>query len=47
MTWKDVAAKYPEFVQWIVQTHGPLPDGAVKQEQFDELTDQYRHYLGG
>lgn len=26
--WREIALLYPEFVQWIVQTKGPLPEMA-------------------
>lgn len=42
MTWNDIAAVLPGFVQWIVQTHGPLPDGEVKKEDFDRLAAEYQ-----
>lgn len=47
MTWNDIVSKYPEFVQWAVASHGPLPDGEVKQEDYEQLADEYQHYLGG
>lgn len=37
-TWRDVAVIVPDFVQWIVQKHGPLPEGQVDIEL-------YAHYL--
>jgi hypothetical protein len=42
MTWKDVAARYPEFVSWLVQTHGPLPDGDVEEEEFTRFANEYQ-----
>jgi hypothetical protein len=30
MTWREIAERYPEFVQWVVQTFGPLPEGEVR-----------------
>lgn len=41
MTWKDVARHYPEFVQWAVQTHGPLPEGEVTREDYERLAGAY------
>lgn len=41
MTWKDVAVALPEFVQWIVATHGPLPDGEVQQADYERLKTEY------
>lgn len=37
MTWNEIAVRYPEFVQWAVATQGPLPDGDVREEDFDRL----------
>lgn len=31
-TWRDLAVLQPVFVQWVVQKHGPLPDGEVDPE---------------
>ena len=44
MEWKDVAVAYPEFVQWAVATQGPLPDGEVKQEDYERLVSAYKAY---
>lgn len=41
MTWNDVAKMLPEFVQWAVATHGPLPEGQVRQEDYDRLAREY------
>lgn len=41
MTWKDVAQRYPEFVQWVVQTLGPLPEGPVKQADYERFRAAY------
>lgn len=46
-TWRDVAARYPEFAAWAVQKHGALPDGEVRQDDYDRLRDEYHGYLGG
>lgn len=40
-TWKDVAAIVPEFVQWVVRKHGPLPDGRVDLELYAHYLSQY------
>jgi hypothetical protein len=37
VTWNDVALRYPEFVQWAVQHAGPLPDGEVREEDYERL----------
>jgi hypothetical protein len=42
MTWKDIAVRYPEFVQWVIQKFGPLPDGPVKQEDYERFFAAYR-----
>ena len=38
MTWRDLAVRFPEFVQWIVAKFGPLPEGEVKQEDYERFT---------
>lgn len=40
-TWTDVAKMYPQFVQWAVQKYGPLPDGPVKQADYERYVDAY------
>lgn len=47
MTWKDIAVRYPEFIQWAVATHGPLPDGDVKQADYEKLAAEYAAVRGG
>lgn len=41
MTWKDIAQIYPEFVEWVVERRGPLPDGKVKRVDYEEFVVQY------
>ena len=41
MTWKELAMTLPEFVQWIVQVHGPLPEGTIKQQDYDKFSELY------
>lgn len=41
MTWQDIAVAYPEFVQWIVATQGPLPEGEVKQDDYEKFRNLY------
>lgn len=45
-TWRDVAASYPEFVQWVVATFGPLPDGEVTEEDWVRYKDAYERRAG-
>lgn len=47
MIWNDIAVRYPEFTEWVVAEHGPLPDGEVEEADYERLADEYRHYLGG
>ncbi len=42
MTWRQIAQRYPEFVQWVVQTFGPLPGGEVQQADYERYADAYR-----
>lgn len=44
--WNAVAALYPEFVQWLVQTYGPLPE-FVDMNTYEHYRDAYVNYLGG
>ena len=39
--WRTVAVLMPEFVQWIVQRFGPLPDGEVRREDFERFAAEY------
>jgi hypothetical protein len=41
LSWEDLAKIYPEFVQWVVQRFGPLPDGPVLEEDYDRFKDAY------
>jgi len=41
VTWRDLAVRYPEFVQWIVQTYGPLPDGPVIEADYGRFKAAY------
>jgi hypothetical protein len=41
MDWRDVAVAYPEFVQWIVAKFGPLPDGPVRQADYEKFRTAY------
>jgi hypothetical protein len=34
MTWKELAVRYPEFVQWCVQKYGPLPEGPIDHRDY-------------
>ena len=42
MTWRDVAVRYPEFVQWVVARFGPLPEGPVIQEDYERFANAYQ-----
>jgi hypothetical protein len=35
ITWNDVAYQHPEFVAWVVQRYGPLPEGPVIEEDYE------------
>jgi len=47
MTWRDIAARYPEFVQWIVQRHGGLPDGPVEQADYERYSAEWEQQREG
>ena len=36
-TWHDIAALYPSVVQEYVQRFGPLPDGPITPEAWDQF----------
>lgn len=40
-TWRDVAVAHTAFVQWVVQTHGPLPEGPVNEEHYNALKREW------
>lgn len=44
--WRVVAELYPEFVAWLVQTYGPLPE-FVDMDTYEEYRDAYLDFLGG
>lgn len=45
ITWKELAAEFPEFVQWVVQKYGPLPEGPVSEEEIIRYTEEFRATL--
>lgn len=47
MTWRDLAARFPEFVQWIVARFGPLPDGPIREADYERFKAAYESYLRG
>jgi hypothetical protein len=44
--WRHVAVLYPEFVAWVVQKYGPLPDGPVAQEDYEKYARDYTESMG-
>jgi hypothetical protein len=42
MTWRDIAVRFPEFAAWAVQREGPLPDGEVREEDYERLALAYK-----
>lgn len=40
-TWNQLAKVFPEFVQWIAATHGPLPEGTVTDEDWSRFKAEY------
>lgn len=46
--WRTVAMIYPEFVQWVAQTHGPLPEDCTNADythfraEYDKETSSER-----
>lgn len=45
VTWKKIARAYPEFVQWVVQTYGPVGDGEVDPEHYQRMVRAYNNYI--
>lgn len=45
VTWSWVATIRPEFVAWIVATHGPLPEGNVKHDDYERYRAEYEGSL--
>lgn len=43
--WRDIAIHYPEFVQWVVATYGPLPDGLADRDEVERLSKEYNAHL--
>jgi hypothetical protein len=41
--WRFVAQHWPEFVQWIVQKYGPLPEH-VEEEVYNRYAKEYRDW---
>lgn len=41
MTWREVAMQHPAFVEWIVQTKGPLPEGEVNSGEYQRYAHEY------
>lgn len=46
MTWETISEVNPRWVEWLVQTYGPLPDGEVEQEQFEEYAKAFKEAHG-
>ena len=45
MTWSQLAEHYPEFVAWVVQKFGPLPEGPVKEADYNRFKAAYEKEL--
>jgi hypothetical protein len=43
MEWRELVAIQPDFVQWIVQRHGGLPEGPIKEDDYNRLKAEYEH----
>ena len=41
VTWVALAGLHPAFVQWVVQRHGPLPEGEVSQVDYERFKAEY------
>lgn len=40
-TWRQLARSYPEFVQWIAQRHGGVPDGPIDEADYERFVTEY------
>lgn len=38
---RNLAVMYPEFVQWVVQKYGSLPEGQVKKDDYEKYLAEY------
>ena len=47
LTWRDVAVLDPEFVQWVVQRFGPLPEGPVRPRDHKKYLAAFNDYRRG
>lgn len=36
-----MAVVYPEFVQWVVQKFGPVPEGPIDRNMWDKYREEY------
>jgi len=43
ITWNQIAIAYPEFVQWVVQTYGPMPEGPIQHEDYVRYKELYEN----
>lgn len=41
MTWKELAEALPEFVAWIVQRHGGVPEGPITEDDYNRFKAEY------
>jgi hypothetical protein len=46
VTWKGLAVAHPEFVQWVVQTYGSVPEGPVREDDYERLRAEYLDTYG-
>lgn len=47
LSWKDLASAYPEFVTWIVQRYGGVPEGKVKESDYNKYVAAYQENQRG
>lgn len=45
MTWSTLATYFPEYMQWVVQTYGPLPEGPIDQGEYELYRLAYEDHL--
>lgn len=42
ITWRGLAQRYPEFVQFVTQRHGGLPDGPIRETDYQRFAAEYQ-----
>lgn len=46
ITWRDLAQRFPELVQFVAQRHGGLPEGPIRETDYERFAAEYRQEAG-